>query len=253
MLDAALWYASHKWPVFPCAARGKEPVIPRAEGGRGVYDASTKPEQVRAWWGRWPDANIGLAIPAEYAVIDLDSAEAIEVLRAEGWTLPATACSRTARGWHYLYSLPPGSRLRNGATALEHVEIKTVGGYIMVPPSVHPSGVVYRWVTVPKAENIAPAPEWLVGLAAPADGVGKARPSGEWAVLIRGPVLEGHRRGELLRLGGLLFRRLPAEVAFALGHLWARASCTPPIDESEVDRILGDVAALELRRCGGES
>ncbi len=251
MLDAALWYAAHGWAVFPCAPRDKEPLIPRWKGGHGVYDATTDQEQIRAWWGQWPNANIGLALREEDVVVDLDAEEALEVLRAQGWTLPATACSRTARGWHYLYRLPEGVRLRNGATALEHVEIKALGGYIMAPPSVHPTGVVYRWVTVPKPENIAAAPQWLVDLAGPANGAAKARPAGEWAALIRGPVLEGHRRGELLRLGGLLFRRLPAEVAFALGHLWARASCTPPIEEQEVDRILGDVAALEDRRRWG--
>jgi len=185
--------------------------------------------------------------------VDLDSAEGLEVLRAAGNPLPASSCARTARGWHCWYSLPVDVQLRNGPTSLPHVEFKTVGGYVVAPPSVHPTGFVYAWMTPLTPENIAPAPEWILALAEPIGAARLPRPAGEWAELVRGPMIEGHRRETLLRLGGLLFRRLPAEVALELGRLWARTNCTPPIDPGEIDRILSGVAAAELRRRGGAS
>ena len=63
----AIEYAAHGWPVFPL--RGKEPAI---RGGRGLYDATTDLDQVREYWRRYPDANIGLRPPGGIVVIDID-------------------------------------------------------------------------------------------------------------------------------------------------------------------------------------
>jgi hypothetical protein len=58
-LDAALAYAARGWPVLPL--RGKVPRIRKAAGGSGVHDATTDLEQIKQWWTKWPDANIGIA------------------------------------------------------------------------------------------------------------------------------------------------------------------------------------------------
>ena len=256
LLKAALWYAAHGWPVFPCTPRGKEPVIPRAEGGRGVYDATARPERIRAWWRQYPRANVAIAVPAGYVVLDVDGTGGWAEIESMGYTVPATARQQTGRGpghEHHLFRLPPGVRVRNGDTKLPNVELKAEGGYIMAAPSVHPAGPVYRWLTPPLEENIAPAPEWLLAIAKPAGSKGPMRTPGEWAELIRGPHLEPGRRQKLVYVAGLLFRRLPAEVAYEIGSLWVRTACTPPIEPEEVDRILSGVAAAELRRRGGAS
>ena len=61
LADVALAYAEAGWEVFPL--RGKVPAIPKADGGKGVLDATTDLEQVAAWWHRMPDANIGGRVP----------------------------------------------------------------------------------------------------------------------------------------------------------------------------------------------
>lgn len=58
-LGAALRYAAQRgWPVFPCHANGERRKRPHVEGG--FHTASRDPRIVGAWWGRWPDALIGL-------------------------------------------------------------------------------------------------------------------------------------------------------------------------------------------------
>ena len=47
--------------VFPCKANGK-PVIRKEDGGNGFKDATTDPDQIRAWWKQWPHAEIGWAV-----------------------------------------------------------------------------------------------------------------------------------------------------------------------------------------------
>jgi hypothetical protein len=53
---AALALAAKDKPVFPCRPNGKEPLTIN-----GFKDASVDRAVVLHWWGRWPDANIGLA------------------------------------------------------------------------------------------------------------------------------------------------------------------------------------------------
>lgn len=80
------------WPDLPVRARGKKPLTPH-----GVKDATTSPERIHRWWGRWPDANTGLAIPDGLLVLDVDSPEAFQRLSAEDLDLPATARTTTGR------------------------------------------------------------------------------------------------------------------------------------------------------------
>ena len=77
MLDAALSYVARGWFVFPLRAGSKG----RDEDGcsghlleNGHKGASDDPDQVREWWTRWPDANIGLHLAASNLVaIDIDA------------------------------------------------------------------------------------------------------------------------------------------------------------------------------------
>jgi hypothetical protein len=71
LLDWALAYASHGFCVFPlhsvregrCSCGhdcGKNAAKhPRVKGGYKA--ATTDPEQIKAWWSKWSDGNIGIA------------------------------------------------------------------------------------------------------------------------------------------------------------------------------------------------
>ncbi len=54
-VDYALEYASLGWPVFPCHAATKQPLVNSAiEGEGGVKLATTDQARIRDWWKRWP-------------------------------------------------------------------------------------------------------------------------------------------------------------------------------------------------------
>jgi hypothetical protein len=80
-------------------------------------------------------------------VLDLDGPEAMaELERArEGRALLRGPMVKTARGFHFLVA-PTG---RNRAGVLAGIDIRGVGGYIVAPPSVHPSGYRYEWAPTP--------------------------------------------------------------------------------------------------------
>ncbi len=245
-LAAALAYAGRNLKVFPLRPWGKVPLT-----RHGLKDATTDPTQLKAWWQRWPDANLGLAVPKGYLVVDVDSPEALPALRALDQELPATATAYTARGQHFWYSAM-GTFVRNGVGILPGVDLRAHGGYVVAPPSVHESGALYTWAVPLKRSTIAPCPAWLMEHLQEQQ-TAKSNSPEAWRRLITQPVAQGQRNHTLARVAGLLFRKHPAEVAADFAYCWAQVRLQPPLPEPEVLRTIGSIANRELRRRGGEA
>jgi hypothetical protein len=164
LCGAALAYAARGVPVLPL--RGKLPVIPAAHGpgdplyqrcrgqcgsqGHGVHDATTNPDQLRAWWDRWPRANVGLRTGVAFDVIDVDGKtgrRSLERLLAEhggGVAIGGPRVRTGSGGWH-LYVAPSGLPDRIGV--LDSVDYRAADRYVVTPPSRHPTtGRRYQWV-----------------------------------------------------------------------------------------------------------
>ncbi len=153
-LDFALRYAQAGYRVIP--VNGK---IPRTE--HGAHDSSTDEAVIRAWWTRWPDANIGMTLGGLVAVdVDPRNNGDIDTLPGE---LPETCYAATGGGgWHYLFRAHNGTKYPGTLGA--GVDVKTgPGAYIVVEPSVHASGNRYNWLdeSEPWATVPAEAPDWL--------------------------------------------------------------------------------------------
>lgn len=153
MLKAALWYAEQGWRVFPCIPRQKEPAIKRWQ-----VLATTDPKQIEAWWTTRAENNIGLACGASSGVfvVDIDQhAEDGEATLAKAQKrlgrLPDTAEQRTGGGGRQLFfAYPDGREMRNSAGKIgPGVDTRGNGGFVVVPPSLHPSGKRYEWLAWP--------------------------------------------------------------------------------------------------------
>lgn len=146
---AAEEYAAAGWYVFPLKPRDKTPMTER-----GFKNASNKPEIVRQWWAKTPNANIGLDCGRSgFVVIDLDKrADADGLVEWEHFTsqhklAPRTATSLTGGGGrHLLFKTLEGVKIKNSASRLAPgIDVRADGGYIVLPPSIHPSGKPYAW------------------------------------------------------------------------------------------------------------
>ena len=157
---AALDYAARGWLVFPLRPGRKEPFH-----GRGLYTATRDTTKIDLLWDEKPTANIGIRT-GTLVVIDVDSIEALKSLHALG-PLPRTLMAKTGKGLH-LYFSNPGDEIRNSQGRIaDGIDVRGEGGYVLAPPSVHPSGAVYTWLD-PKAE-VVPLPDWLRALAMPTE------------------------------------------------------------------------------------
>jgi energy-coupling factor transporter ATP-binding protein EcfA2 len=151
--DAALAYAQEGLYVFPLQPHGKTPLT-----AHGLEDATVDPMTIETWWGRWPEANIGIRT-GDLVVVDEDRLGALEEFAAEVHeTIPVTGVVKTANGRHFWFDQPKGQRIRNTAGRLASgIDTRGDGGYVVAPPSVHPSGSIYEWL----ARGNVTMPDWL--------------------------------------------------------------------------------------------
>jgi hypothetical protein len=232
--DAALEYAARGWAVFPCKPRGKRPLCPH-----GLKDATTDEAQIRAWWERWPDANIGYPT-GNRVVLDVDGAEGenslADLQRANG-RLPQTLTAKTGRGRH-LYFKPNGAKIRNSAGKPgKHLDIRAEGGYVILPPSIHENGWQYRWEVEAKP---APLPAWIVEKCA--ESARKERSNSG----VDDKIPEGQRNSYLTSLAGSMRRRGMGEAAIEAALLKENQErCNPPLSDEEVKKIAHSVGRYE--------
>ncbi len=161
LLAAALDYARRGWYVFPChvvtnglcscgqppdhRGAGKHPRTPNGHLGATLDEAI-----IRGWWTRWPMANVGIAcLPSGLIVLDVDprhgGLESLADLRQElGAALFETVCCETGGGGLHLYYSANGLDLPDKIGLLPGLDVKSQG-YVIAPPSLHPSGGYYGW------------------------------------------------------------------------------------------------------------
>jgi hypothetical protein len=180
--DAALTYALLGLAVFPLKERDKHPKIRKEDGGQGWKDATTDRGQIREWWRRWPWANIGLACGEAFSVLDVDLGEkggedTLAALTFWNGPLPRTVAAISGSGgWHFYFRHVPG--WKNHIGLLPGFDIRTLGGYIVAPPSVHPCGQPYRWAKgrALGEASLEPTPAWLVEALTPSPSEPEAPP-----------------------------------------------------------------------------
>jgi len=259
LIDSALNYAAQGIAIFPlhnplpngscscgkneCTSIGKHP-----RTVNGLKAATIDPEQVQQWWTNWPDANIGVATGevSGLMVIDVDKAEGEESLQRmteKYGPLPATRTVKTGRGGH-LYLRHPGGKVKSRAPISDeypHVDCRGDGGYVVAPPSLHPSGVRYA-ADETKPWELADAPAWLIELISG----GKSDSGSRTVVASNDAFLEGSRNTALTRLAGTMRRPGMTREAIEAALLAENAQrCDPPLPEDEVRAIARSIASYE--------
>ena len=165
--NAANKYAKHGWSIIPIG-RDKKPAL---RTWKGFQSKRPTDKQLRQWFldGQGVRGQVtGLAavcgdVSGDLVVRDFDSMEAYQAWAKAYPKLAAKLPTvQTARGRHVYF--------RNGHSRIEVMNDGELRGkgYVLLPPSIHPTGVLYDWI-VPLSNG--PLPEVpdpaVAGLIAP--------------------------------------------------------------------------------------
>lgn len=229
-------YARMGWHVLPIEPGAKAPIgrlVPR-----GMLDASTDPEVIGRWWRAAPKAGIGIALaPSGLVALDIDprngGVETWDALQADHGSLRSEVMAFTGGGGeHHVFVTPAAAQLNLPGTLGPGVDVKA-NGYIVVEPSVHPSGRRYEWeASSSPLEGVAPSPlpDWLRSLRVelrrhePAAGEvpvdpGKARDAREALYM-----LDADSREDWLHAGMALHSTGWGHPAYSMWCAWSQQS-----------------------------
>jgi hypothetical protein len=287
-LATALAVAGRGYAVFPanwpikhrgrticsccCELRGMPPCEKPAKHPRGLLvphgllDASKETWQIKLWWQRAPEANLGIECTG-LIVVDIDpddgGDESFEKLEAEHGEMPLTWRTLTGGGEHIFFTCPDGVEVSNVVAKTEikfgrepplgpGIDIRTKGGYVIAPPSRHISGRSYAWSVDHHPANVplAPSPDWLVErLTAHTTKSGKGHDPAHWAAWA-GATHSEYRDAAVTRMAGKLLRAVSLDPDYVLILLldWNARHCDPPLPEHEVQDIFDRICKREIKR-----
>ncbi len=132
----------------------------------------------------------------------------------------------------------------NRAGLTQGIDLRGDGGYVVAPPSLHPSGQLYAWARGRSPAEMAPAalPRWLLSTG---HGPRARRSLAEWRQLVHEGVPEGERNTTIASLTGhLLWHGVDPQVALELMLAWNRLRCRPPLDDAEVAHVVASITRL---------
>lgn len=230
--EAAATYAAHGWQPIALRSNDKRPLLPGWQ--------TTPLADTLAAMAANRGANIGVAVPPGFMVLDIDTkgeANGFDTL-AQWPPLPDTLTATTPSGGQHLwFRLPPAVRTSNRVAIAGGLDVRTAGGFVVVAPSVI-GGKPYTWlnwdgITDPQ---MADAPPWLLQLI-------QQRPApAPTAAQVDDPIPDGCRNSTLTSIAGHLRNAgLNAEEIAATLERVNERRCSPPLDDSEVAGIAASV------------
>lgn len=254
--------------VLPAVFQKKMPSVP----WKGRTELPTEAE-LEEWFGKVAVSSYWILCGqvSRLAVFDADNKAAIEWLYNEvgAEILDATACATTAKGKHWYFRLAEGEVVAswsrhdldadakgdtNGAVSFD---LRAEGAGVIAPPSIHKTGIVYKWLRTP-AEGLQPLPDVLRGSGAveplsdgksPQRGAASTRtrkPAAETlADLLESPPAEGARNVWLTKVCGHLAKQHEFKDGYLANVRLAAGSLRPPLADAEVAKTAESIWGAE--------
>ena len=220
-------YVDSGWSVLPVKPDEKRPYMTN-----WLQYTKTKPpkDMVLNWFHTLSGAGVGVVTGrvSNMVVLDVESycPTPIEKLLE---MYPTQMYSRTGSGgYHLFYQYPTAmARVSNRVKLMEGVDLRADGGFIVLPPTLHPSGNRYQWV---RRGPLGTFPKSLLDL----DSQPKTQQGEGWITDLLHGVSEGGRNDACARLAGYFFKKgLTYDIVEALLMEWNERN-DPPLTAREM-------------------
>ena len=161
-LDAVTGYVQLGMSIVPQMPGAKQPCV----RWRPYQLERPTVAQLYQWYRKWPDAGIAVVLGAvsNLFAIDVDGREAHDALIEHLGKVPKAPMSISGSGKPYRYHLffrHPGFATKAKATPWHpQLEFRGDRGIVVLPPSKHKSGNLYRWKNCPALYDLE-SPEFL--------------------------------------------------------------------------------------------
>jgi hypothetical protein len=246
-LDHALYYLEQKLSVIPIGQDSnggwKKPLI---KWEHYQKEHATEADLI-TWWKRWPDARIGIVtgIISGIVVVDIDPRHGGKV---EGAKFPSTLTSLTGGGgWHFFYKHPMNQIIPNTTSFPEKgLDIRGDGGFVVVPPSLHASGVEYAWSESFDMQLITHCPPWVINCVQEKNK-NITQSTRNWKCISSGAT-EGQRNTSATSLIGKLLHSFDAHVVWDLVSAWNACLNKPPLPEKELSDTFLSILKREYQK-----
>lgn len=247
MVNYAIRYAKLGLKVFPLKEKGKSPVF------KGSFQkATTDIIQIKKWWSKNPNYNIGIATGNGLLVLDLDindekgynGISALKEWEGVNGSLPKSWTVNTGSGGKHIYFKVNKTLKNTVKTLLDGVDTRCDGGYIIAPPSIHPNGNRYKWLVSPK-KDLAEANNLVYKLLEPPKEKksSNSKPKKEG---FKSPnsIMEGSRNDTLFRLACSLHEKGLSDEAIRQALIAENDNkSTDPLSEKEIESIFNSVTS----------
>jgi len=248
--EAALYYVRRGWSVLPISSVSKKPLL---ESWHEFQTRKPTEQEINNWWSVYPSAGVGIITGkiSNLVVLDVDPDKGADPNHIYK-TYPTEIVARTGGGGgHFYYQYPSGSTHIPNVVGKKDgrptgYDLRGDGGYVVAPPSLHPSGRRYKWLEQGKQPTKVPKDllEWVI----PKHEGNGATPSKEpWlADALRG-VGEGARDDTCARLAGYyLSKGIGADVVLETLKNWNQKN-EPPLPEEDIEKVVYSVQRTRQR------
>lgn len=243
-LNEAIRLANLGYRVFPCVPGKKNPLTEH-----GLRDATADQQIIERWWQSYPAANIGVSAAGLLVIdVDPDGFDWLTGEREESLLSAAGAISYTPRGGKHLIFRKPAEKTWRCSTGRLYrgVDVRTDGGYIVVPPSVTQNGQ-YRWadgkqLALPP-DQLPEPPSWLCELLDQKAKPRRQKNANSANGKLPDVIPMGMRNSTLTKIAGSWrCRGYSKDELFEILCTINERRCQPPLDRNEVMRIASSIA-----------
>lgn len=197
-------------------------------------------QELLEYWFLDNDYHIGIVTGkiSGIVVVDVDSEEGKK--KFFDFNLQRSPTVLTGKGFHIYFKHPMDREIGNFQRRpdLEGIDLRGDGGYVVAPPSLHPSGSTYKW-----DRHFSPID--LAFANFPLDTV-LSKEYNTVKPLYEG-VPRGNRNMSLARLCGSWFRDdLSLEETLEMARIWNTRN-DPPLSDKELENTVRSIHRLHLR------